>query len=410
MSRYKTIKVFIGCLLFAVLLGIMFSLSFAQENQNTQKPNPEIETLKNRISELESQLQTVENEKIELTTKLAEANAKLRNGEIDKFKRELKDTNDEWLREWSLWFLTIIGIFVAILLGVSYVFWYWLRSRADQLIADSVEKSLNGFKEAVGQVNILKDELKETVGQVNILQDQIRVLEKEHAASELENYMGHYRSGDPYPQQIEALSEQAILDVLSDETRYLALRCKAAEVLANRKSTRLISPALKYLNSVVDSDFDWEQDFTTQYHMRDLVNFLGYIGTPEVYEGLKKFLDRLLTENPEDKGLVLTPTAFALACVSSELNKRDSVSILKRAIPFFRVSSDEDHELKTLAEYFEQFNEPDGIKDILTNDLTDMMPEVETKCLELLQKHDPDFVEKRKAQKAVANMETEESS
>ena len=79
--------------------------------------------------------------------------------EIDKFKRELKDTNDEWLRERGVFgLLTIIGIFWSqLILGVSYVFWYWLRSRADQLIADSVEKSLNGFKEAVGQVNILKD-------------------------------------------------------------------------------------------------------------------------------------------------------------------------------------------------------------------------------------------------------------
>ena len=53
------------------------------------------------------------------------------------------------------------------------------------MIADSVEKSLNGFKEAVAQVEILKKELKESVGQVNILQDQIRIMEKDHAISVL---------------------------------------------------------------------------------------------------------------------------------------------------------------------------------------------------------------------------------
>ena len=126
-------KKIIVCLLLMILFVTVILLSFAQQNQNSQKQNSEVQALK-------IQLQTVENEKIELTTKLldaqaklAEANAKLRNGEIDKFKRELKNTNDEWLRAWSTWFLTIIGIFVALLIGVSYVFWYWLRSRADQL-------------------------------------------------------------------------------------------------------------------------------------------------------------------------------------------------------------------------------------------------------------------------------------
>ena len=397
-------KKFITYLSLTILFIIGITFSFAQQNQNTQKSDPEVEVLKKRISELEIKLQAVESvEKMELAAKLADANAKLLNAEIDRFKRELKDANDEWLRTWSLWFVGIIGFLVLIIGGA---FWFWVRS----LIADRVEKSLNGFKEAVDQVNVLKNELKEAVGQVNILRDQIRVLEKEHAASELENYMGHYRSGDPYPQQIEALSEQAILDVLSDETRYLALRCKAAEVLTNRKSTLLVSPVLKLLNSVIDSDFDWEQDFGTQYHMRDLIIFLGYIGTPEIYEGFKKFLDRLLTENPGDKGLVLTPTAFCLACISSELNKRDSMSILKRAIPFFRVLSDENHDLKSLAEHFGRFNEPEGIKDILTNGLTDGMPDVEDKCLELLQEKAPEFVEKWQAEKKTPNTETEESS
>ena len=400
------------CLLLAILLAIIYSGSFAQQNQNTQKQTPEVETLK-------IQLQTVENEKIELTAKLLDAQAKLAdsqtkllNAEIDKFKRELRDANDEWLKSWSTWFLTIIGIFIAILIGVSAVFWFWLRSRADQLIEDSVEKSLDGFKKTLAQVDTLKNELIEAVGQVNILQDQIRVLEKEHAASVLGDFM-HYNP-EHYPEQVKKLPEQALLDVFNDETRYIELRGKAAQVLTYKQSPRLISPALKYLNSVVDSDFDWKNNFRTQYHMSGLISFLGYIGmseigTSEVYEGLKKFLERLLTENPQDKGIVLTPTAFSLADVSNKLNKEDSAPILKSAIPFFRTSSHEEQNLNNLSEYFDRFNEPEGIKEILTHRVADRMPEVETKCLELLQKHDPNFVEQWKAQKEITNTQNEAS-
>ena len=155
---------------------MILPLLFAQQNQNAQRPDPEIAALKKRISELESKLQTVENvEKMELAAKLTDANAKLRNAEFGKFERELRDANDEWLRTWSLWFAGIIGFLVLIVGGA---FWYWLRSRADQLITNSVEKGLTGFETAVKQGNTLKNELKEAIGQVNILQDQVKILEK----------------------------------------------------------------------------------------------------------------------------------------------------------------------------------------------------------------------------------------
>ncbi|MYK21068.1 hypothetical protein F4054_02270 [Candidatus Poribacteria bacterium] len=73
------------------------------------------------------------------------------------------------------------------------------------------------------------------------------------------------------------------------------------------------------------------------------------------------------------------------------------------------IFSYEEQALKNLTAYFDRFNEPDGIKDILTHDLTDMMPEVETRCLELLEKHDPEFVEKWKAKKEAANTQNEAS-
>ena len=387
-------KAFIICLLMAALFGIIFPLSFAQQNQTTQKPDPQVETLNERISALESKLQTVENvEKMEIAAKLADAQAKLHNAEIDKFKRGLKDANDEWLRTWSLWFAGIIGFLVLIIGGA---FWFWLRSRADQLIANRVEKSLNGFKEAVEQVHILRNEL--------------RILRKEHAVSMLEN--SHCFSADEtyYREQIKTLPEEALLDVFGDKARPLLLRHKAAEALANRKFPQLVSPALLFLNSVVNSNLYAEDDFQTKYLLRDFVSFVGYIETLEAYQGLKEFLHRLLTENLKHKGVFLTDTVLSIVSVSTKLNMRDSVTVLKTAISHLDLRQLEHDDLKSLAAYFDMFNEPAGIKEILIKHLTTGAPDVEVKCLELLQKHDPEFVEKWKAQKETANTETEESS
>lgn len=82
------------------LLGIAVSTSIAQQNQNVPKTNKDFEALQKRISELEGKLQTVENvEKMELAAKLAEANAKLINADIEKLKLELKDSNQKWFHE-----------------------------------------------------------------------------------------------------------------------------------------------------------------------------------------------------------------------------------------------------------------------------------------------------------------------
>ncbi len=392
-------KAFITCFLLVALLGIVFAASFAQQNQTSQKSNQDIETPEERISVLESKLQTVENvEKMELAAKLADANAKLANTEFNKFKNELRESNNQWLKSWSTWFLTIIGIFAAILIGVSYVFWYWLRSRTDQLITNSVEKHLNGFKEAVEQLNVLKS--------------QLDVLEKEHASSVLENFVHSYIGDEhSHPEQIKALREEVLLQEFSDEKRPLIVRLKAAEVLSARKSTRLVSPTLDFLNSIVDSDLDtdWNTIIDIEHTLNRLVNFVGGIHTDETCQGLKKFLNRLLTENPKHKELFLTRTVFSLAWVSIKLNSGDSVYVLRMAIPHLKVGQHYSPTLQNLARYFDIFNEPIGIREILKNGLTDGIPEVETRCLELLQKHDPEFVEKWKAEKATANPEIEES-
>ena len=135
----------IACLLLAVLSIIILPLLSAQQDQNSQRPDPEVAALKERILELESKLQTVENvEKMELAAKLAEANAKLANAEFNKFERELRDSNDRWLMKWNAFFLGVLAV-----IGVAL--WFSVKS----LIADRVEKSLNEFKETVDQVNTL---------------------------------------------------------------------------------------------------------------------------------------------------------------------------------------------------------------------------------------------------------------
>ena len=199
------------------------------------------------------------------------------------------------------------------------------------------------------------------------------------------------------------------VQVFGDEKYRLPVRHKAAEILANKKSAKLVSPALKFLSSVVNSDVFAEDNFQTKHLLRNFVSFVGYIETLEAYQGLKEFLHRLLTKNPKHKDVFLTDTVFSIVSVSIKLNMKDSVPILKTAISHLDTRQLEDWDIESLVAYFDMFNEPTGIKEILTNGLTDRMPEVETQCLALLEKYDPDFVEKWQAQKETANTQNKES-
>ena len=390
-------KKFITYLPLAILFIIGITFSFAQQNQTTSTSGPEVESLKNRISELENKLQNVENvEKMELAAKLADANARLANAEFGKLERDLRDSNHKWLTGWILFFLAIIAV-------AGRALWLQFKSKADQLVEDEVEKSLNGFKKAVEQVNTLKNEL--------------RILRKVQAASMLEaTFQPDFGSELGYPKEneerrevaLKELSEETLLDVFGEKKYLLAVRHKAAEVLAS-KSPPLISPLLELLNSAIDPDSDITTEIG-QNRLRNSVSLLVEIETPETYEGLTKFLNRLLTENPKHKDLFLTWTVFSLAYVSIKLNKRESASILRRTIPYLDVRSDEDQALKNLVRLFDIFNEPTGIKEILNHHAADRMPEVETRCLELLQKHDPEFANEWRARKETANTQTEESS
>ena len=376
-------KKFITYLSLTILFIIGITFSFAQQNQNTQKSDPEVEVLKKRISELENNLQTVENvEKMELAAKLAEANAKLANAEFGKFERELRDSNNKWLWTWTAFFVGILAV-------VGVALWFSVKS----LIADRVEKSLNGFKEAVTQLDELKNQLK--------------VLQKEHAASVLENIDHFFLQYDPsYRKQTDVISEEALLKVFSDEARRLELRYKAAAVLADRKFAPLVSILLEFLNSVVNSDRSME----VKSNARDFVYLVGQTKTHEAYQGLKKFLNRLLTDNPRCKDWFLTWTAFSLADISVELEIAESVSVLKKALPDLEDTQREPKSLTRLVVYFDMFNEPEPIKEILTKHVTSKMRGVETRCLKFLENHDPEFVKEWQAQKATDNTQNEESS
>ena len=376
-------KINIVYLLLIALLGITVSASVAQQNQNVPKTVTEVEALK-------IQLQTVENEKMEIETKLAEAqakhaeaNAKLINTEFGKLKLELKDYNQQWLITW-------IVVFFAFLSAGGIALWRRLIKNMDDLIEDRIEDSLNGFKKAV---------------------EQVKILEKEHAVSVLDFYdIGYPTELEQRAEAIKALSGDMLLDIFSDKTRDLGIRWAAADVLVAMKSARLVSPMLTFLNSIVISNID-----TNIYHARFCDphiywDWLSRFCNEKTYQGLKDFLNRLIKEDSENKDSFLTWTVFLLAQVSLELDLRDSDEMLREVIPDLKELEQDEVELITLAKYFDKFNEPEGIKEILTNGLTDNMPDVEKQCLELLQEHDPDFVNEWKAQKEDTNTESEDIS
>ena len=374
-------KIFMACLILGALFRIIPSLLPAQQNQTPQQLAQEIEALKNKVLELEKQLQIVENvEKMELQAQLAEAkakhadaNAKLINTEFEKFKRELRIDNEERMRSWSYWLIGILS-FIAVASGTAV--WFSLNS----LIAVRVEKSLDGFKKGLKELDILKNQLRES--------------EKDRAVYLLEGIIDSNSIDEPrYPREIKALREEVLLQVFDDQTYDLRLRYKAAEVLAvSRKSPRLVSPMLEFLNSVVDLDIDYSET-----RLLDCVSLLGHIYTPETCKGLTKFLNRLLTENPRHRDLLIAETVLSLTDVSAKSDVRDSVPILKRVVPHLKNSPRKSEALDELARYFDIFNEPAGIKEILDHHGASLTSDEVDKYLELLEKYGPQFVEKWRA-------------
>ena len=396
----------IACLLLAALLGMISPPLPAQQNQSAEKSEQKIEALEKRIAELEKQLQTVENvEKLDLQAKLAEANAKLASAEFGKFERELRDSNDDWLQSWTSGFLGVIGVFVAIFIGVGAIFWFWLRSTANRLIADEVGKSIERFTNAVNEQNVIKERL--------------GMLEKQYVASVLETVIDRDLLDEDPPEPIRALREEVLLQVFNDDKTYFPMHIfKAAEVLAARRSPSVISPLLDRLILAANSELNPPIDrFTVPALLRvppwpDAVRFLTYMHTleaeTEAYQGLKTFLNHLLTEDLASSNWFLGKTVSSLVQVGFKLNMRDSVPILRTAIPRLQDSHIEGESLSELARYFDIFNEPIGIKEILIYHVTSDrlgMEDIQNRCLDLLEKYDPDFVEEWRARETSDNSE-----
>ena len=381
-------KINIVYLLLIALLGITVSASIAQQNQNVPKTDTEVEKLK-------IQLQTAENEKIGLETKLAEAQAKhaaayakLIETEFDKLKLELKDSNEKWLLRWIGFFGVIFAVFGVILFS-------HFKTKVDQMIESGVEKSLTGFQDGLKQVDILNS--------------QLRMLQKHYVVSVIENYIRFTADQSYYSEILNTFPEQALIDAFCDEKFPISVKHVAAEVLANMQSTQFVSPAVKFLNSV-NLDLYLRADHWIQDSMRAIVNFIGQTQMQEAYHELEKFLDRLLTNNPEYKKLFLPCTIFSLAHLGIELDIKDSIDMLREVIPDLKEIEQDEIELITLAKYFDKFKEHEGIKEILTNGLTDFgMPDVEKRCLELLPKRYSNFVKEWKDKKEDTNTESEES-
>ena len=318
---------------------------------------------------------------MELAAKLAESEARLINTEFGKLKLELKESNQQWLWNWT----AFLGVMFAVF---GLVLWFFVKS----MIADRVEKSLNGFKESVDKVSILEGQLK--------------VLKKEHAVSVLENFVDYrFANKQSLPEQIKALEDEILLEVFCDKTRLFPVRFNAANVLNIKESPLLVSPVLGLLYSVVDSELDLETGIKSS-HLYPLIKFVGEIYTNESYQGLTNFLNLLLTENPKNKGLLLPDTVNSLTMVSVKLNKGDAVPLLKSAVSQLENVT---FSLIVLAEYFDTYNEPAGIKEILNLQRRLKYSHAESRCLEILQEYDPDFVKEWKAQKETANTQTEES-
>ncbi|MYB65223.1 hypothetical protein F4X73_11075 [Candidatus Poribacteria bacterium] len=380
------IKIYIGLVILILILSVIFFFLLMQQKQNYQNLESEFESLQQRVAALEILPQTgQDDEKTNLATQPANASTKLIDFDFDKLKLELKESNQRWLWNWTNFFGVMFAVF-------GLALWFVVKS----LIADRVEERLNGFKEAVEQVTKVKDEL--------------GMFKKEHAASVLERNLNITYNGS-YAESINVLSKEVLLDVYKDRTRRFAIRDKAAEVLAHKNYSPMVSPILEYLNDVVDSDLDldpeWETPKDIEHYLFRHIRFVEEICNDEAHEGLKQFLNRLISKEPKQKMLLLTPTVYSLAKVCVKLNMKDSTFILKSAVSHLQHP---DHNLSALAEYFSELDAPEGIKEILTNGLTDGMPEVETRCLLLLSERYPDFVEKWETDKETDNIESEESN
>ena len=238
--------------------------------------------------------------------------------------------------------------------------------------------------------------------------DPYRSLRKKQVASVLENFTrGEFYLEEIFHRKAKTLPEQALLDVFTDGTSTLKLKYRAASILINKQSARFVPIILEFVNTIVDADLYIQEDSETAEYITKFQYLIGRLTTPEAYEGIKKFLNRLLTENLKYHDIFIDGAIIALTNISCTLKRKDEIPLMKSALSHFIYPPNEG--LISVAENFGVMNEPSLLKYILTEHLTSEMPDVEEVCLELLEELDPEFVEKWKTQKATANTQNEAS-
>ncbi len=237
----------------------------------------------------------------------------------------------------------------------------------------------------------------------------LRSLEKKYVAAVLENFTtADFYLEQFFPRKTEALPEQALLDVFTDGASTLKLKYRAAHSLINKEPTRLVPAILEFVNDIVDSDFDIKEGNETGEGITEFQYLLGYLNTPEAYEGVKKFLHRLLTEDLKHKDIFIDGTIISLTDMSVVLKRRDAIPLIKLAMFHFVYPPNEG--LISIAESFWAMNEPSLLKHILTEHVTNEMPDVEEVCLEFLEEFNPEFVKECGTEKETANIKNKESS
>lgn len=242
-----------------------------------------------------------------------------------------------------------------------------------------------------------------------LMKEGLREREKQHTAFVLDFFKDEEKVYErSRPPQIEALSEQALSDVFCDETSSLKIKYRAALILlVLKKSTKFAPICLEFLKLMVNKEVD-KKDFEKWLDVVGFADLLLDLSIIEAYQEIKDFIHYLLTENPRHRNFFIDLAVLSLTNRILLSNKREVIPILKSIMSHFQCFSS--NHLMWMAECFDKFQDTVGIKDILTNHLTDEMPDVETQCLALLQKHDPDFVKQWKLKKESANTQNEKSS
>ena len=188
------------------------------------------------------------------------------------------------------------------------------------------------------------------------------ILEEEQAAAMLENISDYVCENGAYAAKIKAISEETLLQIFENKKYSIKTKYGAVKMLAEQNSTRIVAPLLQFLNLFLNFKLDSEDDLPeTAIYLSSFATYLGYIPTLETYEGLKKFLNRLLTENPGHQQVFLNSIIISLAHVSIELNIRDAIPLLRAAISHIAYPPNTD-DLRMMIRYFDDLNDPESIK------------------------------------------------